>query len=261
MYEALIVGLILGGLWFLEKFFGTCMVIRPLVVSPLVGLALGDLQTGVIIGATLELVFMGAIQIGGAVPPDALVGAGLGTAFAILTDQGPEIALTLALPIAILAQSIKVLLFIIRSGFMTPAMKYAAAGDIKKMKMLNYGGLLLQSFMYFAVAFVAIMFGSAAVEAFVEHIPESIMQGLNVAGGLLPAVGFALLLLPMMNMKNVIYFVFGFVLISYLNLPIMAVTICGLVLAFIVTYERGMAQPKAASVSENSDGEEDLFDE
>lgn len=259
MYEAIIVGLILGVLWFIEKFFGTCMVIRPLVVSPLVGLALGDLQTGVVIGATLEMVFMGAIQIGGAVPPDALVGAGLGTAFAILTNQGAEIALTLALPIAILAQSIKVLLFIIRSGFMTPAMKYAEAGDIRKMKMLNYAGLLLQSLMYFAVAFVAIMFGSAAVEAFVNSIPETIMQGLNVAGGLLPAVGFALLLLPMMNMKNVIYFVFGFILISYLNLPIMAVTICGVLLAFIVTYEKGQLAQK--TVVQCQDGEEDLFDE
>ena len=253
MYEALIVGLILGALWFLEKFFGACMVIRPLVVSPLVGLALGDLQTGVIIGATLELVFMGAIQIGGAVPPDALVGAGLGTAFAVLTKQGPEIALTLALPIAILAQSIKVVLFTIRSAFMTPAMKYAAAGDIKKMKMLNYGGLLLQCLMYFAVAFAAIMFGSAAVETFVNHIPENIMRGLNVAGGLLPV-------LPMMNIKNVIYFVFGFILISYLNLPIMAVTICGLVVAFIVTYEKGMIKPQMTQASGNDDGEEDLFD-
>lgn len=259
MYEALIVGLILGALWFIEKFFGTCMVIRPLVVSPLVGLALGDMQTGILVGATLELVFMGAIQIGGAVPPDALVGAGLGTAFAILTNQGAEVALTLALPIAILAQSIKVLLFIVRSGFMTPAMKYAEAGDIKKMKLLNYGGLLLQSFMYFAVAFAAIMFGSAAVEAFVNNIPETIMQGLTVAGGLLPAVGFALLLLPMMNVKNVIYFVFGFILISYLNLPIMAVTICGLLLAFIITYEKGSFCAETAAVS--NDGEEDLFDE
>lgn len=259
MYEALIVGLILGALWFIEKFFGTCMVIRPLVVSPLVGLALGDMQTGILVGATLELVFMGAIQIGGAVPPDALVGAGLGTAFAILTNQGAEVALTLALPIAILAQSIKVLLFIVRSGFMTPAMKYAEAGDIKKMKLLNYAGLLLQSFMYFAVAFAAIMFGSAAVEAFVNNIPETIMQGLTVAGGLLPAVGFALLLLPMMNVKNVIYFVFGFILISYLNLPIMAVTICGLLLAFIITYEKGSFRAETAAVS--NDGEEDLFDE
>ena len=259
MYEAMIVGLILGALWFIEKFFGTCMVIRPLVVSPLVGLALGDLQTGVIIGATLELVFMGAIQIGGAVPPDALVGAGLGTAFAILTGQGAEIALTLALPIAILAQSVKVLLFIVRSGFMTPAIKYAQEGNIRKMKMLNYAGLILQSLMYFSVAFVAIMFGSAAVEAFVNNIPESIMQGLNVAAGLLRAVGFALLLLPMMNLKNVIYFVVGFILVSYLELPIMAVTILGILLAFIVAYEKGSFKPQ--SVNAAQEGEEDLFDE
>ena len=259
MYEAMIVGLILGALWFIEKFFGTCMVIRPLVVSPLVGLALGDLQTGVIIGATLELVFMGAIQIGGAVPPDALVGAGLVTAFAMLTDQGAEIALTLALPIAILAQSVKVLLFIVRSGFMTPAIKYAQEGNIRKMKMLNYAGLILQSLMYFSVAFVAIMFGSAAVEAFVNNIPESIMQGLNVAAGLLPAVGFALLLLPMMNLKNVIYFVVGFILVSYLELPIMAVTILGILLAFIVAYEKGSFKPQ--SVNAAQEGEEDLFDE
>lgn len=259
MYEAMIVGLILGALWFIEKFFGTCMVIRPLVVSPLVGLALGDLQTGVIIGATLELVFMGAIQIGGAVPPDGLVGAGLGTAFAILTGQGAEIALTLALPIAILAQSVKVLLFIVRSGFMTPAIKYAQEGNIRKMKMLNYAGLILQSLMYFSVAFVAIMFGSAAVEAFVNNIPESIMQGLNVAAGLLPAVGFALLLLPMMNLKNVIYFVVGFILVSYLELPIMAVTILGILLAFIVAYEKGSFKPQ--SVNAAQEGEEDLFDE
>ena len=259
MYEAMIVGLILGALWFIEKFFGTCMVIRPLVVSPLVGLALGDLQTGVITGATLELVFMGAIQIGGAVPPDALVGAGLGTAFAILTGQGAEIALTLALPIAILAQSVKVLLFIVRSGFMTPAIKYAQEGNIRKMKMLNYAGLILQSLMYFSVAFVAIMFGSAAVEAFVNNIPESIMQGLNVAAGLLPAVGFALLLLPMMNLKNVIYCVVGFILVSYLELPIMAVTILGILLAFIVAYEKGSFKPQ--SVNAAQEGEEDLFDE
>ena len=99
------------------------------------------------VGATLELVFMGAIQIGAAVPPDVLVGAGLGTAFAIQSGQGADIALALALPIAILAQSLKVIVFIIRSWFMDLAMKLAEAGDIKKMHALNIGGLLLQCFM------------------------------------------------------------------------------------------------------------------
>ena len=161
------------------------MVIRPIVVSPVIGALLGDLQTGVMVGATLELVFMGAIQIGAAVPPDVLVGAGLGTAFAIQSGQGADIALALALPIAILAQSLKVIVFIIRSWFMDLAMKLAEAGDIKKMHALNIGGLLLQCFMYFVVGFVALLFGSPAVEAFVNNIPQVILNGLSVAGGLI----------------------------------------------------------------------------
>lgn len=257
MYEAFIVGLILALLWGLEKMGGTPMVIRPIVVSPLVGLALGDMQTGIMIGATLELVFMGAIQVGAAVPPDVLVGAGLGTAFAIMSGKGAEVALTLALPIAILAQSLKVVVFIMRSWFMDFAMKLAKDANIRGLHMLNFGGLLLQMAMYFTVAFVAITFGSSAVESFVASMPEIIMKGLEAAGKLLPAVGFALLLQPMMNVKNAIYFLFGFILISYLKLPVLAVTIIGLVIAFIVTYE--MKQGKGTGIVVNTE-EEDLFD-
>lgn len=258
MYEAVIVGLILAVLWGIEKLGGTPMVIRPIVVSPIVGFALGDLQTGVMVGATLELVFMGAIQVGAAVPPDVLVGAGLGTAFAIMSGKGPEVALTLALPIAILAQSLKVIVFIMRSWFMDFAMKLAKDANIKGMFMLNIAGLLLQMAMYFIVAFVAITFGSSAVEAFVNNIPQIIMKGLETAGKLLPAVGFALLLQPMMTGKNFIYFIFGFILISYLKLPVLAVTIIGIVIAYIVTYE--MKQQKAVCVSVVDQEEEDLFD-
>ena len=262
MQAAILVGLAMAVLWFLEKLGGTPMVIRPIVVSPVIGALLGDLQTGVMVGATLELVFMGAIQIGAAVPPDVLVGAGLGTAFAIQSGQGADIALALALPIAILAQSLKVIVFIIRSWFMDLAMKLAEAGDIKKMDALNIGGLLLQCFMYFVVGFVALLFGSPAVEAFVNNIPQVILNGLSVAGGLLPAVGFALLLLPMMEKRNAIYFVFGFILISYLNLPIMAVTIMGVVLAFVICYEKGASgNGTAAAAAVSSEEEEDLFDE
>ena len=198
---ACIIALLLALLWFLEKMLGTPMVIRPIVVSPLVGLVLGDVKTGLLIGAELELVFMGAIQIGGAVPPDTLVGAGLGTAFAIMNGAGTEVALALALPIAIVAQSLKVVVFIVRSWFMDLAMKMASEANIKGLKALNIGGLLLQCAMYFVVSYLAIALGSGAVEGLISAIPDVILNGLQVAGGLLPAVGFALLLQPMMNTK------------------------------------------------------------
>lgn len=258
MQEACLVGLVLAVLWAIEKLGGTPMVIRPIVVSPLIGAILGDLETGVKIGATLELMFMGAIQVGAAVPPDVLVGAGLGTAFAIMSGNGAEVALTLALPIAVLAQTIKVALFIVRSWFMDLAMKLAKDANIRGLHLLNLGGLLLQSLMYFTVAFVAILFGSDVVSAFVDNIPEVIMNGLTIAGGLLPAVGFALLLQPMMTGKNAIYFLFGFVLLAYLQLPVLAITILGVVVAFIVTYENKKMET-VISIADSE--EEDLFDE
>ncbi len=252
--EAFIVALIVALLWFLEKIGGTPMVIRPIVVSPLVGLALGNLPSGLLIGATLELAFMGAIQIGAAVPPDVLVGAGLGTAFAIMNGSGADVALTLALPIAIVAQSLKVIVFIIRSWFMDFAMKQAENVNYAGLHLVNIGGLLLQCAMYFVVVYMAIALGSSAVEGLIAGIPETVMNGLKVAAGLLPAVGFALLLQPMLTGKNMIYFVLGFALIAYMKLPILGLTIIAAVIAFIVCFEK----PKEVMVKAE---EEDLFDE
>ncbi len=261
MTEALLVGSVLGILWFLEKMLGTPMVIRPIVTSTCVGLVLGDVTTGLITGASLELIFMGAIQIGGSVPPDVLVGAGLGTAFAIVTNQGAEIALTLALPISILAQSLKVIVFIVRSWFMDFAVKLAEKADIKGMISLNIGGLILQCLMYFAVGFVAVYLGSDVVSKFVDAIPPTVMNGLKVAGGLLPAVGFALLLQPMLEGKTFLYFLLGFILVTYMNLPIVAITILGVFLAFLIVFEVGVNKSELSTSSLEDKELEDLFDE
>lgn len=263
MVDALLVGLVVALVWFLEKMGGTPMVNRPIVISSLVGLVLGDLQAGIMMGASLELVFMGAIQVGAAVPPELLVGSSLGTAFAIMTGQGPEVALTLGLPIAILAQSLKVIVFIIRSGFMKYAVSLAEDANITGMFWLNMGGLFLQCFMYFIVVFLATYLGAPVVEGFINNIPETIMHGLQVAGQMLPAVGFALLLQPMMRKNNFLYFILGFVLIAYLNLPIMAITIFGIILAFIIVSETNSSNgDNSSNKSVTQDAElEALFDD
>src|SRR6195952_390 len=97
-----------------EDFLGTTLLSRPLVLGPLVGLVLGDISQGIIIGATLELIFMGNIKIGAAIPPDVITGGVLGTAFAILSGKGPAIALALAVPISILTEMIISGLFVFR---------------------------------------------------------------------------------------------------------------------------------------------------
>ena len=58
---ALAVFICVGG----AELIGFTMLNRPIVIGPLVGLFLGDLHTGVMIGASLEAVFMGVVNIGG----------------------------------------------------------------------------------------------------------------------------------------------------------------------------------------------------
>ena len=258
MQAALLVGLVVAVIWFFEKMLGTPMVNRPIIIAPFVGFVLGDLKAGLIIGASLELVFMGAIQVGAAVPPDVLIGSALGTAFAIMTNSGPEVAITLGLPIALLAQSLKVIIFIVRSSMMEPSVRMAENANIKGLFLMNMFGLILQCAMYFTVAYVAVLFGSAAVDSFVQNIPATLMHGLEVAGKLLPAVGFALLLQPMMDGKNILYFVLGFIMIGYLNLPILAVTIFGAILSFIIVFEVGQGSGSKSVEDAELEG---LFDE
>ena len=96
--QAILIGLIAA----FGKFdcqLGTLYAFRPIVLCPLVGLVLGDLQSGLAIGASLELLFMGSISIGAYVPPDETIGGVLACAFAIQLGQSTEAAIALAMPI------------------------------------------------------------------------------------------------------------------------------------------------------------------
>ncbi len=56
-----------------------------------VGVILGDVKTGLITGATLELIWMGgAVPLAGAQPPNVVIGGIIGTAFAILANVDPK---------------------------------------------------------------------------------------------------------------------------------------------------------------------------
>lgn len=218
-----------------EDFLGTTLLNRPLVLGPLVGLVLGDLQQGIIIGATLELIFMGNIKIGAAIPPDVITGGVLGTAFAILSGKGAAVALALAVPISILAEMAVSGLFIFRSGLNKRFARFAEAGDYRKLQRLHVISGLLKPLLMGTIVFLALQLGSDAVKSLLDNIPPWVHAGLQVAGNMLPALGFALLMVVMFNRKVAPYFFLGFILSSYLKLPMIAIGGLGVITALIVT--------------------------
>ena len=111
-----------------EYALGTSLLSRPIVTGLFVGIVLGDVKTGVIMGATLELAFIGSFSVGASIPPDVVTGGILGTAFAITAGAGTETALVLGLPIATLTLILKNIYL----GLLIPIMSQKLISMLKK---------------------------------------------------------------------------------------------------------------------------------
>lgn len=83
------------------------------------------------------------------------------------------------------------------------------------------------------VAFLPIYFGADAASAMVQKAPVWLLDGLAVAGGMMPAIGFSLLMKVMMKKTYVAYFILGFISVTFLKLPILAVALGALAIALI----------------------------
>jgi PTS system mannose-specific IID component len=222
-------------------------------LAPLVGLALGDIHQGILIGATLELIFMGNIKVGAAIPPDTITGGVLGTAFAIMSGKGAAVALTLAIPISILAEMLLSSLFVFRSGFTKKFMEYAEEGNYRKVQRLHILSGLLKPLLMGLITFLSLELGSDAMRSFLGLIPAWVNSGLQVAGNMLPALGFALLMNLMFTKRVAPYFFLGFILAAYLKLPVIAIGGLGVIIALIVT---GVANGDTETTNEETDPEE-----
>ena len=203
---------------------GTNLIQRPIVLGPLVGLILGDLQMGIVVGATLELAFLGQVSVGAYIPPNVIVGGG----------KGAEIAFTMAFPIALLAQAIDNVIFSLVRPFMAKiADKYAAKGNAKAITIVHMGTGFITCSVLFLITFLGFALGSSQMEAIVNAIPAVITDGLSIACGLLPGIGFAMLAQMIMNKKVIPFFFLGFVLSAYFKIPVVGIAILGVIAVFL----------------------------
>lgn len=228
--EALILALI-AGLAGVDYFMEVFQIYRPLVLGTIIGLVMGDLTTGLFIGATFELMWMGLMPIGGAQPPNMVIGTVLGTVFAIATGQGAATAIGIGIPFAILMQGVITLLYTAYAVLMQKSDKYAETGNLSGIGKIQFGSLGIVFVLYFLVAFLPIFFGIDKAMVIISLMPDWLMGGLEVAGGVMPAIGFAMLLKIMFKSDYVIYLILGFIMVTYLYLPIIAIAGIGACMA------------------------------
>ena len=197
---------------------------RPIITGPVIGLIMGDLQTGLVVGATIELMFLATIFVGTAVPPDPTLSTALATAFAVFAGGGVDVAIGAAIPIALIGQVVQtVQLSIFNVFFLHRADKFAADGDGAGITRQNFYALALNLLFYGVPTFLAIYYGKDVVLNIISAIPEKIISGLAVGGGMIGAVGFALLLSTLKSKKLWPFFVIGFIFASYLKVNMLGI--------------------------------------
>lgn len=244
--------------------FGQSMSDRPIVIGAVTGLLLGDLTQGLIIGATLEAVFMGSVNIGGQISADHSAATVFAVAFATTSTLDPEAALTIAVPIGILMGFVTMFVNNIFLTVFTSLMdKWALEGNEKGLLIyLNFGVWLVKNLFFALIVFLGVYAGDVAVNSFVNSIPEVVMTGLNVCGKLLPAVGLALLMKMIWTKEIGVYYLLGFVMFMYLKLPIVAIAVLGIIIVVVTGYrefEINKLRQQGVAVLSNVDNELEDF--
>ena len=192
--------------------------------------------------------------------PDFLSGSIMGTAFAIMSGQGAEYGVALAVPIGLLLTQLDVFGRMANVIFQHRAERCAEAGDDKGVELSNILGILPWTLTRMIPVFVGLFFGEAVVTAINEWIPAWLMSGLKYAGGLLPAMGIALLMRYLPMKKFFAYYIIGFVLMAYLpsNFTILGVSLVGLALAAIYLSNTGSNSAAAAVAGTDDDMEVEI---
>ncbi len=209
---------------------------RPLVAGMLVGLILGDPAKGTVVGATINLVYLGFISAGGTIPSDPALAGWVGATLAIAGGLDPASVLAPSIGIALIGTVI----FNVRlTGAVVIAHwadSFAERGSIRGVALMNWLPSQIWLFcLTFIPVFLVTLNGIQYLIDILNALPIWALSGLAVAGGMLTAIGIA------MNMRFVFrgpvmpYFFIGYLLVvaSGGALSIVIVAALGLALAYL----------------------------
>ncbi|EEZ5787095.1 PTS sugar transporter subunit IIC [Escherichia coli] len=92
--------------WFARLRLGytfSAMLLQPVVVAVFVGLLLGNMPAAMIIGAGMQLVYLGVTSTpGGNVPSDPALAACIAIPIAVKANMDPNLAIALAIPFGVI---------------------------------------------------------------------------------------------------------------------------------------------------------------
>ncbi|EPC79634.1 hypothetical protein Lpp37_15350, partial [Lacticaseibacillus paracasei subsp. paracasei Lpp37] len=153
-----------------------------------------------------------------------------GIGLAMATTQNPAIAVTLAI---LIGQTFGLIFYNARMA----AYSYWNGREEKAAENNDTRGIVLNhlvfpqitTFLIRAVpVFLVIFYGKGLINTLLNSIPDIVTHIIQVLGGVLPALGIALLMgIVIKNKTHLIFFMAGFVLLAFAKLSMIAIVFFG----------------------------------
>lgn len=228
--------------WLFGMSGGFYVVGRPLVAGLLTGIAFGDVQAGVLCGLAVQAVFIANLSTGGATNSEITYAAYGGIGLALATTKDPAVAVTLSI---LIGQTFGLIFYNTRmalySFWNTRAQKAAENIDDRGITLNHVVYPQITTFLLRAVPiFAAIFFGRGLVDWLLSNVPQVVTDTISVLGGVLPALGIAMLMGIVVKDKiHLVFFFAGFVLMAFAKLNMIALVFLAAMVAYIVYLSTG----------------------
>lgn len=254
LIQGVLIGLIatLGDGWVCHPI--TWPMMYPILSGWAVGLILGNPLAGAAAGAYINLAYLGFVSAGGSMPGNMMIAGVYGTALTLLAGADPELAPTLAVPLGLFGIAVWNLQMTINAAWVHRADRYAEEGNWKGVMLMNFVPPQIVVFLLNgAPAILLMLAGPEFFQSLLGQIPQGIVDALGVVGGLMPALGIAMLLNYLGKPKLMPIFFIGFFASLYLDLNIMALAIFGGLIGLFVYLQSKPKETSDASVTQESE--------
>ncbi|MDR7002667.1 PTS mannose/fructose/sorbose transporter subunit IIC [Neobacillus niacini] len=224
---------------------------RPLIACTMVGAVLGDLKTGIILGGTLEMMALGWMNVGLAMAPDTAIASVISTILVITAHQGVGEGIAVAIALAAAGQALTIFVRTLTVFLIHRADKYAQEGNFKGIEIMHITAMAFQALRVMIPTLIVALISVSAVQTFLGHIPEVITKGLQLGGGIIVVVGYAMVI-NMMNIPHLKpFFYIGFLLAAFTNFNLVGFGALGLCLAILYqqVMQKNNLQPAAAQTA------------
>ncbi|WHY86698.1 PTS mannose/fructose/sorbose transporter subunit IIC [Neobacillus novalis] len=209
---------------------------QPLVACTLIGLVTGNLVPCLILGGTLQLIALGWANIGAAVAPDAALASVASAIILVLGGQGKAgvaSAIAIAVPLAVAGLLLTIIVRTLATAIVHFMDAAAQEGNIRKVEFWQIVAICMQGLRIAIPAALIIAIGAGPVRELLTSMPIWLTDGLAIGGGMVVAVGYAMVINMMATKEVWPFFAIGFVLATVSQITLIGLGAIGVALALI----------------------------